>query len=79
MGPYMHDGRFDNLMQVIEHYNSGIQPGPALYNRLRGGRGDNGVERLNLSEQDKLDLITFLHTLTDETLISDPKFSDPFN
>ncbi len=77
-GPYMHDGRFDNLMQVIEHYNSGIQAGPALDNRLREGRGNN-VERLNLSEQDKLDLVAFLHTLTDENLISDPKFSDPFN
>lgn len=77
-GPYMHDGRFNTLMQVIEHYNSGIMTGPALDNRLREGRGNNDVERLNLSDQDKVDLVAFLHTLTDESLISDPKFSSPF-
>ncbi len=74
--PYMHDGRFNSLLEVIDHYDSGIQPGPALDNRLR--EGNNGTEQLNLNNQEKADLVAFLNTLTDETLISDPKFSDPF-
>lgn len=77
IGPYMHDGRFNTLEEVIEHYDNGIQPGPALDNRLRDG--PNGTERLNLSNQDKEDLVAFLQTLTDESLISDAKFSNPFD
>ena len=75
-GPYMHDGRFNTLREVIEHYDNGIQNGPALDNRLR--RGSRPV-RLNLSEQDKNDLIAFLNTLTDFEIIRDEKFSNPFS
>ena len=71
----MHDGRFTSLAQVIDHYDSGIQNGPALDNRLRQG---NGPQRLNLSAADKQALIDFLETLTDTSLTTDPRFSDPF-
>jgi len=72
---FMHDGRFTTLMQVVEHYDSGIQNGPALDNRLRQG---NQPLRLNLSQDDRQALVDFMETLTDDTLAADPKFSDPF-
>lgn len=75
-GPYMHDGRFATLQQVVEHYASGVQDGPALDYRLRGV--DGHPQRLQLSAADTEALVAFLRTLTDRTLNSDPKFSDPF-
>jgi cytochrome c peroxidase len=74
-GPYMHDGRFATLAEVVDFYNGGIQEGPALDHRLRqGGR----PRRLNLDAADRAALVAFLMTLTDGTLTSDPRFSDPF-
>ena len=70
-GPYMHDGRFNTLEDVVEHYDSGIQESPDLDPRL-DGRG------LNLSDEQKADLVAFLHTLTDESLATDIRWSDPF-
>lgn len=75
-GPYMHDGRFTTLAQVVEHYASGIQDGPALDQRLRGPGGQ--PQRLQLSADDKAALVAFLATLTDNTVAADKKFSDPF-
>ena len=69
-GPYMHDGRFETLEEVIEHYSSGIQPHPELDWELR--------HDLNLTQEDQDHLLAFLKTLTDYQLISDPKFSNPF-
>jgi cytochrome c peroxidase len=72
---FMHDGRFSSLAQVVEFYNSGIQPGAILDNRLM----QNGQPiRMNLSEAEKQALVAFLETLTDNTVVSDSKFSDPF-
>lgn len=73
---FMHDGRFSTLDQVVEHYNSGVQDGPALDNRLRGG--NNQPRRLNLSDADKAALVAFLRTLNDDALVGDVRFSDPF-
>lgn len=74
--PYMHDGRFGTLEEVVEHYNSGIQDHPQLANQLQ----QNGQpEQLNLSQAEKDGLIAFMETLTDETFLTDPKFSDPFD
>lgn len=73
--PYMHDGRFESLAEVVEHYNSGVQNHPNLDNRLQ--RNGNPV-RMNLSDQEKEDLVAFMLTLTDETFINDDKFSNPF-
>lgn len=75
-GPYMHDGRFTTLAQVVEHYVSGIQDGPALDQRLRGPGGQ--PQRLQLTADDKAALVAFLGTLTDNTVAADKKFSDPF-
>lgn len=75
-GPYMHDGRFASLREVIDHYDKNIVPHPNLDSKFM----QNGqTQRLNLTELEKTALLAFLGTLTDESFISDPKFSDPFN
>lgn len=74
-GPYMHDGRFATLAEVVDFYDRGIQDGPALDQRLRqGGR----PRRLNLSAGDRAALVAFLMTLGDRVLTTDARFSDPF-
>ncbi len=80
--PYMHDGRFATLEQVVEFYNSGVVQHPNLSGPLRNppGQGAPGSpRRLNLSEAQKAALVAFLKTLTDTTVTSDVKFQDPFN
>ena len=74
--PYMHDGRFSTLEEVVEHYSTGVQAHPQLSNRLKTPEG-NPV-RFNFSDADKAALVAFLHTLTDESLLNDVRFSDPF-
>ncbi|OSZ70543.1 hypothetical protein CAP39_06085 [Sphingomonas sp. IBVSS1] len=73
---FMHDGRFATLAEVVEFYNSGVQAGPALDNRLRGPGG--APQRLNLSAADKAALVAFMETLTDSNLTADSRFSSPF-
>ncbi len=74
--PYMHDGRFNTLEEVIEHYNSGIKNHPNLSWNLREQTGE--PVRLNLDAVEKKALVAFLNTLTDDTFVSQEKFSDPF-
>lgn len=76
-GPYMHDGRFATLDEVIEHYNSGVQDHPNLDESVKDW-STSGPMRLHLSEYQKSSLKAFLLTLTDEDFLNDPKFSDPF-
>ncbi len=73
--PYMHDGRFSTLEEVIDHYNTGVKNSPTVdflmqYNLQPGG--------LRLTTQDKQDLIAFLKTLTDMEFLSNPAFQSPF-
>ncbi|MCB0737258.1 MAG: c-type cytochrome [Bacteroidetes bacterium] len=72
--PYMHDGRFATLEQVVEHYNSGIKPSSTLDGALEQTR----EKGLMLTDQDKQDLVAFLKTLTDKTLLENEAYSDPF-
>lgn len=74
--PYMHDGRFATLEQVVEHYNSQIKPHVNLSPPLRGPNGQ--PRRLNLSAADKAALVAFLKTLTDTGIATDVKYSNPF-
>jgi cytochrome c peroxidase len=74
-GPYMHDGRFATLAEVVDFYDHGIQDGPALDKRLRQ---DRRPRRLNLSAADRAALVAFLMTLSDPALTTDARFSDPF-
>ncbi len=74
--PYMHDGRFTTLEQVVEHYSSGVRNHPNLSPQLRLPNGQPRL--LNLSVQDKAALVAFLKTLTDLTVLTDTKYSNPF-
>ncbi|MBI5856685.1 MAG: c-type cytochrome [Sphingobacteriales bacterium] len=74
--PYMHDGRFTTLEEVIEHYSSGVRNHPNLSPQLKL---PNGQPRLgNFSPQDKAALVAFLKTLTDLSVTTDVKYSSPF-
>lgn len=67
--PYMHDGRFATLDEVIDHYITG------------GNHADNlapVLRPLNLSEYDRSALIAFINTLEDLDFINNPQLSDPF-
>lgn len=75
--PYMHDGRFASLDQVIEHYNSGIQAHPELDPKFIDK--DGKPLKMNLNAIEKKALVAFLKTLTDETITKDPRYSNPFN
>jgi len=83
--PYMHDGRFATLEQVVEFYNSGVVDHPNLSPPLRtpptgpGGPPPGSPLRLNLTDEQKAALVAFLKTLTDPNLATDAKYSDPFN
>lgn len=69
--PYMHDGRFQTLEEVIEFYNSGTKDGATTDEVIRKHFPHGG---LNLSQQDKQDLINFLRTLDDYEFINNPEF-----
>lgn len=74
--PYMHDGRFATLEQVIEHYNSGIKAHPNLAPALRNPNGT--PIQINMSAAQKSALLAFLKTLTDNTIATEVKWSNPF-
>jgi cytochrome c peroxidase len=66
--PYMHDGRFKTLTEVIKHYNS-LGPDKSLPKELS--------KPMNLSDNDRVDLVSFLLTLTDKEFLFDKRFSFP--
>ncbi len=68
--PYMHDGRFRKLKNVIDHYASPQNFAPGTAKELD--------EIGTLSEEDKKNLIAFLLALTDKTFLYDRRFVDPF-
>jgi cytochrome c peroxidase len=71
--PYMHDGRFQTLEEVVEHYNSGGKASATVDPLMKHvGTG------LNLSTQEKADLVAFLKTMTDTSFINDARFRSPF-
>ncbi|MGB1219838.1 MAG: cytochrome-c peroxidase, partial [Flavobacteriales bacterium] len=73
--PYMHDGRFKTLEEVVNHYNEGLNSSPTLNLALKDVYDKGG---LALSDQDKADLVSFLKTLTDNKLTTNPAYSNPF-
>jgi cytochrome c peroxidase len=76
-GAMMHDGSFGTLAQVIAHYNLIPADNTNLDNRLR--RPGGAVQNLNLTTQQRNDLVAFLRTLTGANVYTDEKWSDPFN
>jgi cytochrome c peroxidase len=79
--PYMHDGSIATLEEVLDFYAAG---GRVISGGTNAGDGRNNpyksdlVSAINLSTQDKADLVAFLKTLTDETLLTDARFSNPW-
>lgn len=71
--PYMHDGRFFTLEQVVDQYSEHVQLSETV-DPLMELVGFGGA---NLSQQDKEDLVAFLKTFTDEDFATNPDFSDP--
>lgn len=74
--PYMHDGRFATLEEVVEHYNSGIQDHPTLSPALRDPNGN--LVRLNFNASQKAAIVAFLKTLTDNSVSTEAKWENPF-
>ncbi|WP_146239267.1 cytochrome-c peroxidase [Putridiphycobacter roseus] len=72
--PYMHDGRFETLEEVLDFYTSGVQKSATIDPKMHFGN-PNGV---NLTALEKAQIITFLKALTDSVLIEDKAFSNPF-
>ena len=70
--PYMHDGRFATLEEVIDHYSEGLQPSSTV-DPLMKKVDQGGVQ---LSNQEKTSLKAFLLTLTDFEFINNPNFRD---
>lgn len=70
-GPYMHDGRFETLEEVIEHYSTGIQQHDNLDFQLPAGGFD-------FTDTEKENLIAFLHTLSDHEMAAEVRYSNPF-
>ncbi|MEM9920300.1 MAG: cytochrome c peroxidase [Bacteroidota bacterium] len=67
--PYMHDGRFETLEEVLDHYSSGGHIAPNL---------DPNMRPLELTDVEKRQLLAFLHALTDTSYYDNPLFQDPF-
>ncbi|MFM2117695.1 MAG: hypothetical protein RL316_885 [Bacteroidota bacterium] len=87
--PYMHDGRYQTLEQVINFYSDSIQPHPQLDGFLReivpGNPSPNNnpcntcpPRLIRYTTEEKAALLAFLKTLTDTTLIKDVRWSNPF-
>ena len=76
--PYMHDGRFENLAEVLDHYNEHIKSSPTLDPQIPAASNDLNGTSLGLTDQEKEDIIAFLKTLTDDAFITNPAHSNPF-
>lgn len=77
--PYMHDGRFATLEEVLDHYNDHIKyNSPTLDPLIIEASNEPNGKTLMLTADEKRKIIKFLHTLTDSTFIADKRFSDPF-
>jgi cytochrome c peroxidase len=75
--PYMHDGRFNTLDEVLNHYSTGIADHPSLDTRLRDVNTGRPMI-LNITNHEKTAIIAFLNTMTDYSMITDIKYSNPF-
>ncbi len=80
--PYMHDGRFQTLEQVLDHYNDHIRKSATLDPLILEASNEpidpQGPVKLHLTTEEKAAIIAFLHTLTDQNFITNEKFSNPF-
>jgi len=77
-GPYMHDGRFETLEEVVDFYSTDIADHPNLDQRLFASINSGTPKKFNFSAQEKVDLVNFLKTMSDDFLLTDSRWSDPF-
>ncbi|MDN3581605.1 cytochrome-c peroxidase [Mucilaginibacter flavus] len=75
--PYMHDGRFKTLDEVIDHYSEHIKQSASLSSFLQHESNEPGGTSLKLLPKEKKQLLAFLNMLTDSAFINNPRFSDP--
>ena len=79
--PYMHDGSIPTLEEVMEHYSAG---GRTIASGATAGVGHNNpakdklIRGFRMTPQNRTDLVEFLKSLTDEELLHDPKYADPW-
>ena len=73
--PYMHDGRFATLEEVVAHYGSGVQHGETLDHLLKKDR-ETGILGLSLTPTEQADIVAFLRTLTDDSFLQDARFAE---
>lgn len=73
--PYMHDGRFDTIEEVLEHYHSGVKVSSTTDALLFQNSGEAGIP---LSTKDKKAIIAFFGTLTDNSFIQNKNLSNPY-
>ncbi|MET0637260.1 MAG: cytochrome c peroxidase [Chitinophagaceae bacterium] len=66
---YMHDGRFNTLLQCVNHYRSGVQTGPNTDPALAGG--------ISMTDAQATNITLFLRTLSDSGFLTNPRFSKP--
>jgi cytochrome c peroxidase len=66
--PYTHNGSIASLYEIVDHYRTGGKAHPNKDSRIKG---------FSITEQEKLQLIAFLHTLTDSTVLTNPAFANP--
>jgi cytochrome c peroxidase len=81
--PYMHDGRFKTLKEVLDHYDQHIVKSRTLSELIIAASNNidpnpAGPIKLGLTENEKKHILAFLNTLTDLKFTSDKRFSDPF-
>ncbi|MFZ9029599.1 MAG: cytochrome-c peroxidase, partial [Crocinitomicaceae bacterium] len=69
--PYMHDGRFNKLSEVLTFYNSEVE--------LSNTPHEESLDMIDLNSDEQKDIIAFLKTLTDRTFLYDSRFSFPRN
>ncbi|RBW58796.1 cytochrome-c peroxidase [Ruegeria sp. A3M17] len=80
--PYMHDGRFETLEEVMDHYNDGIVVSdtlsPLILEADNAPEAGQGTVGLRMTPDEVQSIIAFLHTLTDEDFLTNTQFSNPF-
>src|SRR5579885_1976332 len=79
--PYMHDGSIATLEGVLDHYAAG---GRTIVSGINAGIGHDNPNKdpliagFQLSDQQRADLIAFLHSLTDDMVLHDSRFANPW-
>ena len=76
-GPYMHDGRFETLEEVVDFYNDGVEDHANLDELMRDP-ATGEVLQLDMSDSEKRAMVAFMETFTDQQMLTKEQYSDPF-